>query len=79
VRREVLYNILIESNLQINADKTKCMVMSRHPNSGKNHNIRVANESFEKVAKFKYFGTTLASQKGIYDEIKRKLIIFVGF
>jgi hypothetical protein len=34
------------------------MIMSRHPNSGQNHNIRVANESFENVAKFKYLGMT---------------------
>jgi hypothetical protein len=30
------------------------MIMSRHPNSGQNQNIRIVNESFEKVAKFKY-------------------------
>jgi hypothetical protein len=38
------------------------MIMSRHPNSGQNQNIRIANESFEKVAKFKYWGTTLTNQ-----------------
>jgi hypothetical protein len=32
------------------------MIMSRHPNSGKNQNIRIANESFEKVAEFQIFG-----------------------
>jgi hypothetical protein len=30
------------------------MIMSRHPNSGQNQNIRIANESFENVAEFKY-------------------------
>jgi hypothetical protein len=40
--------------LEINAEKTKYMIMSRHPNSGQNQNIRIANESFESVAKFKY-------------------------
>jgi hypothetical protein len=35
--------------------------MSRYPNSGQNQNIRIANESFEKVAKFKYSGTNFSS------------------
>jgi hypothetical protein len=29
--------------LEINAEKTKYMIMSRHPNSGQNQNIRIAN------------------------------------
>jgi hypothetical protein len=49
------------------------MIMSRHPNSGQNQNIRLANDSFEKVAKFKYLGTTLTCQNNIHDEIKRRL------
>jgi hypothetical protein len=48
--------------LEINAEKTKYMIMSRHSNSGQKQNIRIANESFENVAKFKYFGTTLTNQ-----------------
>jgi hypothetical protein len=49
------------------------MIMSRHPNSGQNQNIRTAKESFENVAKFKYLGTTLTNQKDIHDEIKSRL------
>jgi hypothetical protein len=58
---------------EINAEKTKYMIMSRHPNSGQNRNIRAANESFGKVAKFKYLGTTLTNQNDIRDEIKSRL------
>jgi hypothetical protein len=35
--------------------------MSRHANSGQNQNMRIANEDFEKVAKFKYLGMTVTS------------------
>jgi hypothetical protein len=59
--------------LEINAEKTKHMIMSRHPNSGQNQNIMIANESFEKVAKFIYFGTTLTNQNDIRDEINSRL------
>jgi hypothetical protein len=47
--------------------------MSCHPNSGWNQNIRIANESFENMAKFKYLGTTLTNQNDIHDEIKSSL------
>jgi hypothetical protein len=49
------------------------MIMSRHLNSGQNQNIRIADESFENVATFKYLGTTLTNQNDIHDEIKRRL------
>jgi hypothetical protein len=32
--------------------------------------MRIANESFENVAKFKYWGTTLTDKNDIHDEIK---------
>jgi hypothetical protein len=36
-------------------------------------NIRIANESFENVAKFEYLVTTLTNQNDIRDEIKSRL------
>jgi hypothetical protein len=39
-------------------------------NLGPNQNIRIANESVENVAKFKYLGTKLTNQNDIHDEIK---------
>jgi hypothetical protein len=56
--KETLLEASRDVGLEINAEKTKYMTMSRHQNSGQNQNIRTANESFENVAKFKYLGTT---------------------
>jgi hypothetical protein len=70
---ETLSEVSRDVDLEINAEKTKYMIMSRYPNSGQNQNIRMANESFEKVAKFKYLGTTLTNQNDIQDEINSRL------
>jgi hypothetical protein len=70
---ETLLETSRDIGLEINAEKTKYMIMSLHPNSGQNQNIRIANESFENMAKFKYLGTTLTNQNDIHDEIKSRL------
>jgi hypothetical protein len=44
-----------------------------HPNSGQNQNTRIANESFENVAKFKYLGMVLTNQNDVHDEIKSRV------
>jgi hypothetical protein len=70
---ETLLEASRDIGLDINGEKTKYMIMSRHPNSEQYQNIRIANESFENVVEFKYLGTTLTSQNEIHDEIKRRL------
>jgi hypothetical protein len=49
------------------------MTISLHPNSSQDQNIRIPNESFEKVATFKYLWTTLTNQNDIHDEMKSRL------
>jgi hypothetical protein len=70
---ETLLEASSDVGLEINAEMTKYVIVSHHPNSGQNQNIRVATESFESVAKFKYLGITQTNQNDMYDEIRSRL------
>jgi hypothetical protein len=59
--------------LEVNAKKTKYMSLSRQQNAGQNHNIKIANRSFENMAQFKYLKTTVTSRNLIQEEIERRL------
>jgi len=52
-----------ETGLEVNADKTKYMVMSRDQNAGRSLSIKNVNSSFETVEELKYLGTTLTKSK----------------
>jgi hypothetical protein len=56
-----------EACLEVNTEKTKYMVEYREQNAGQNHNRKRADESFENVAKFKYFGNTVTNQNYIQE------------
>jgi hypothetical protein len=47
--------------------------MSHHQNLGQNHNLLTANKFSEKVAKFRYFGTTVTDSNCVHEEIKSRL------
>jgi hypothetical protein len=66
---EVLVVAIKEIGLEVNADKSKYMVMSQYQNTGQSHNIKTDNSSFEKVEE-KYMGTTLTNQNSIQEKIK---------
>jgi hypothetical protein len=57
----------------VNANKTKYVLLSRHQNAGQNHNIKIANSSYENVAQFRYMGMTAPNQNLIQEEIKRRV------
>ena len=62
-----------ENGLEVNADKTKYMVMSRYRNAGRGHCVKIDNSPIERVEEFKYLGTTITSQNCIQEEIKCRL------
>jgi hypothetical protein len=59
--------------LEANAARTKYLLLSRHQNAGQNHDIKIANRSYQNVAQFKYLGTAVTNRSLIHDEIKSRL------
>jgi hypothetical protein len=70
---EILIDASKEIGLEINVEKTKYMLLSRHQNVGQNRDIKIANRLFENVSQFKYLGTTVTNQNLIKEKIKRRL------
>jgi hypothetical protein len=49
------------------------MLVSHCQKVEQRHSIKIANRSFEDVAKYRYLGTTLTDQNCMYEEIKSRL------
>jgi hypothetical protein len=62
-----------EIGQEVNADRTKYMVMSQYQNTGQSHNVKLDKSSLEMVEEFKYLGTTLTNQNSNQEEIKTRL------
>jgi len=52
-----------EIGLEVNADKTKYMVMSREQNAGRMHSVRIDNNTFDRVEEFKYLRKNYSKSK----------------
>ena len=59
--------------LEVNADKTKYLVMSRDQNAGRGHSVKIDNSPIERVEEFKYLRTMLTDQNSIQEGIKSRL------
>jgi len=70
---EALVAATREIGLEVSADKTKYMVISRDQNVGRIQSVRIDNSNFESVQEFKYLGTTLTNQNYVAEEIKSRL------
>jgi late competence protein required for DNA uptake (superfamily II DNA/RNA helicase) len=53
---DILIDASKEVGLEVNTEKTKYMLLSRHQNAGQSYDIKMANRYFENVAKFRYLG-----------------------
>jgi ribosomal protein S2 len=69
---EALLGASKEVGLEVNSEKTTYMLVSRKK-AGQKHSMKVANRSFEGVAKFKYLGTTLTDRNCMQEEITSRL------
>ena len=58
---EALVAATREIGLEVNADKTNYMIMSRDQNAGRIQSVKIDNSTFERVEGFKYLGTTLTN------------------
>jgi hypothetical protein len=70
---EALLDASKEVGLEVNPEKTKYMLMSRSQKTGQMHSIKLANRSFENLAKFKYIGKTITDQNCMHEEINSRL------
>ena len=59
--------------LEVNSEKTKYVITSRHENVIQNQNIVIRNLWSENVEKFRYLGVTVTNTNDIRDEIKRSM------
>jgi len=70
---EALVAATREIGLEVSADKTKYMVMSRDQNAGRIQSVGIDNSTFQRVEEFKYLGTTLTNQNSVAEEFKSRL------
>jgi len=70
---EALVTARKEIGLEVYADKTNYVFMSRDKNAGRSHSIKTDNSSFARVVEFKYLGTDLTNQNFVQEEIKSRL------
>jgi D-Tyr-tRNAtyr deacylase len=68
-----LVTVSKETDREVNAEKTKNMVMFQDQQAGKNHNINTGNKSFQWVEQFTYLRTTMKNHNSIHEEIKSRL------
>jgi hypothetical protein len=67
-----------KTGLEVNADKTKYIVMSGDQNAGRSHNMKIDSRPFERVERFKYLGTSLPNLNYIQEEKTSRLTSWIS-
>jgi hypothetical protein len=67
-RVQTLIDASKEVGLEVNTEKTKYMLLSRHENAEQNHGIKIGNRWFENVTQFRYLGTKITKENLIQEE-----------
>ena len=70
---EIFLNVSKDIGLEVNSEKTKYMITSRHQNVIQNQYIVIGNVSFDNVEKVRYLGVTVTNTNDIREEIKRRI------
>jgi hypothetical protein len=69
--KEAVIDTIEEVGLEVNTKKIKCLLMSHHQNTAQNHNIKIANRSFQNMAKFKYLRKRVTNHKLTNEEMMK--------
>ena len=67
---EALVVTSMETGLEVNADKTKHMVMSQDKNAGQSHNTKIDSSTFKRVEHLICLGKTVAHQNSVRKKLQ---------
>ena len=70
--QHIIIIIIINFVLEANSEKSKYVVVSLEQYAGQYHNIKMGNNSFERLEQLKYLETTPMNQNSIYEKIKSR-------
>ena len=70
---EIFIKARKDIGLEVDSEKTKYMVTSRHQIVIQNQNVVIGNLSFENVEKLRYLGVTVTKTNDIREELKRRI------
>ena len=65
----ILIDTSKEVGIEVDTEKTKYMLLTRHQSAGQNNYIKISNKCFENMEQFRFLGSTITDQNLIQEEI----------